>query len=274
MGHNEAAYIHTIVEALKLAYADRHHYYGDPNFVDVPMEALLSDEHAERRRKMIDAEKASPGMPEPGSPADLGVLAAGPAADYASQVQFGLASRFAIAIIAMVVVTVLWIADSQRIIVRNLVYVSLLSLSALSFLEYVGTIGPDVERRREIVADLDAVTTQFLASNPNGVVLCPRNEVSSVCMAGYAFNRARTRESLKKLPSEWLFDGRVRYLYSTRRLLKEGWNGIDTALLVDWSYQINTIKDSVVENRRVIYSKAGYEASIIPIEQSMRAPDS
>jgi hypothetical protein len=202
------------------------------------------------------------------------LLAAGPAADYASQVQFGLASRFAIAIIAMVVVTVLWIADSQRIIVRNLVYVSLLSLSALSFLEYVGTIGPDVERRREIVADLDAVTTQFLASNPNGVVLCPRNEVSSVCMAGYAFNRARTRESLKKLPSEWLFDGRVRYLYSTRRLPKEGWNGIDTALLVDWSYQINTIKDSVVENRRVIYSKAGYEASIIPIEQSMRAPDS
>jgi gamma-glutamyltranspeptidase / glutathione hydrolase len=85
MGHNEAAYIHTIVEALKLAYADRHHYYGDPNFVDVPMEALLSDEHAERRRKMIDAEKASPGMPEPGSPADLGVLAAGPAAEAARE---------------------------------------------------------------------------------------------------------------------------------------------------------------------------------------------
>ncbi len=85
MGHNEAAYIHTIVEALKLAYADRHHYYGDPNFVDVPMEALLSDEHAERRRKMIDAEKAAPGMPEPGSPADLGVLAAGPAAEAARE---------------------------------------------------------------------------------------------------------------------------------------------------------------------------------------------
>jgi gamma-glutamyltranspeptidase/glutathione hydrolase len=81
MGHNEPATIHAIVEALKLAYADRHHYYGDPNFVDVPMEALLSAEYAGRRRKMIDPDKAAPGMPEPGSPEELGVAAAGPAAE-------------------------------------------------------------------------------------------------------------------------------------------------------------------------------------------------
>ena len=81
LGHNEPAYIHTVIEALKLAYADRHHYYGDPNFVDVPMEALLSAEYTERRRKMIDASKAAPGMPAPGSPGDLGVAAAGSAAE-------------------------------------------------------------------------------------------------------------------------------------------------------------------------------------------------
>ena len=81
LGHNEPAYIHTVIEALKLAYADRHHYYGDPNFVDVPMEALLSAEYTERRRKMIDPKKAAPGMPAPGSPEELGVAAAGSAAE-------------------------------------------------------------------------------------------------------------------------------------------------------------------------------------------------
>ena len=85
LGHNQPAYIHTVVEALKLAYADRHHYYGDPNFVDVPMEALLSAEHSERRRKMIDASKAAPGMPAPGSPEELGVAAAGAAAEATRQ---------------------------------------------------------------------------------------------------------------------------------------------------------------------------------------------
>ena len=50
-GHNTPAYIHTLIEALKLGFADRHHYYGDPKFVDVPIEALLSDAYAARRRR-------------------------------------------------------------------------------------------------------------------------------------------------------------------------------------------------------------------------------
>ncbi len=36
-------YVHLVTEALKLALSDRDEYYGDPNFVDVPLEALLSD---------------------------------------------------------------------------------------------------------------------------------------------------------------------------------------------------------------------------------------
>ena len=63
LGHNTPAYIHTLIEALKLGFADRHHYYGDPKFVDVPMEALLSDAYAAERRRMIDPEKAWPEMP-------------------------------------------------------------------------------------------------------------------------------------------------------------------------------------------------------------------
>ncbi|MEO8593954.1 MAG: gamma-glutamyltransferase family protein [Candidatus Solibacter sp.] len=50
---NSANYIHTLVEALKLAYADRDTYYGDPKFNKIPTETLLSKEYAAERRKLI-----------------------------------------------------------------------------------------------------------------------------------------------------------------------------------------------------------------------------
>jgi gamma-glutamyltranspeptidase/glutathione hydrolase len=53
MKFNSSTYIHTLVEALKLAYADRDTYYGDPKFVKVPMEKLLSMDYATERRKLI-----------------------------------------------------------------------------------------------------------------------------------------------------------------------------------------------------------------------------
>jgi len=63
-----ADFIHTVTEAAKLAYADREAFYGDPNFVDVPIKTLLSSEYNAERRKLIDPELASlqllPGMVE------------------------------------------------------------------------------------------------------------------------------------------------------------------------------------------------------------------
>ncbi len=56
MGLNSAEYIHTLVEALKLAYADRDTYYGDPKFVKIPSERLLSKEYGAERRKLITHE--------------------------------------------------------------------------------------------------------------------------------------------------------------------------------------------------------------------------
>ena len=53
MGHNSAEYIHTLVEASKLAFADREGYYGDPDFDDVPLDKLLSKEYAAERRALI-----------------------------------------------------------------------------------------------------------------------------------------------------------------------------------------------------------------------------
>jgi gamma-glutamyltranspeptidase / glutathione hydrolase len=57
-GFNSAAYIHRVVEALKLAYADRDAWYGDPRFSKVPAERLLSKEYAQERRALI-TDKAS-----------------------------------------------------------------------------------------------------------------------------------------------------------------------------------------------------------------------
>ncbi len=53
---NSAEYIHTLVEALKLAYADRDTYYGDPKFVHIPEEQLLSKQYGAERRKLITAQ--------------------------------------------------------------------------------------------------------------------------------------------------------------------------------------------------------------------------
>ncbi len=59
LGHNSPEYIHLLIEAAKLAFADRERYYGDPDFVDVPLATLLSRDYAAARRKLIDPDRAS-----------------------------------------------------------------------------------------------------------------------------------------------------------------------------------------------------------------------
>ena len=59
MGHNSVEYLHTLIEAAKLAFADREQYYADPDFVDVPLGRLLSKDYADERRSLIDPDAAS-----------------------------------------------------------------------------------------------------------------------------------------------------------------------------------------------------------------------
>jgi len=59
MGQNSADYIHTAVEAIKLAMADRDTYLGDMDFIQIPYRGLLSKEYAAARRALIDPAKAS-----------------------------------------------------------------------------------------------------------------------------------------------------------------------------------------------------------------------
>jgi gamma-glutamyltranspeptidase/glutathione hydrolase len=59
MGHNSADYIHTSVEAIKLAMADREKYLGDTDFIKIPYAGLLSKEYAAERRALIDKNTAS-----------------------------------------------------------------------------------------------------------------------------------------------------------------------------------------------------------------------
>jgi gamma-glutamyltranspeptidase/glutathione hydrolase len=59
MGHNSPEYLHTVIEAVKLAFADRDQYYGDPKFSKIPEDILLSKSYAAARRKLIDPMHAS-----------------------------------------------------------------------------------------------------------------------------------------------------------------------------------------------------------------------
>ena len=59
MGYGSADYLHTVTEAMKLAYADRDTYYADPAFVQVPAEGLLSKAYAKERAAQIDPAHAS-----------------------------------------------------------------------------------------------------------------------------------------------------------------------------------------------------------------------
>jgi gamma-glutamyltranspeptidase / glutathione hydrolase len=71
MKQNSADYIHTLVEALKLAYADRDTYYGDPRFTNIPAARLLSKEYGAERRAQIGHDASldfRPGDVEPNPP--------------------------------------------------------------------------------------------------------------------------------------------------------------------------------------------------------------
>jgi len=78
LGHNSAEYIHLMVEAKKLAYADRDAYIADPDKARVPVPRLISKEYAAERRKLISRERAMPsarpGLPENGDTVYLTVV--------------------------------------------------------------------------------------------------------------------------------------------------------------------------------------------------------
>jgi gamma-glutamyltranspeptidase/glutathione hydrolase len=84
LGHNTPAYVHVVTEALKLVFADRERYYGDPRFVRVPMDVLLSPGYAAERRRLIREESAWPEMPPPGRVPGFDGSAAGAAVSHAT----------------------------------------------------------------------------------------------------------------------------------------------------------------------------------------------
>lgn len=58
-GHNSAAYLHKLIEAMRRAYADRSKYLGDPDFVDVPVAALTAQSYADDLRETISSNVAA-----------------------------------------------------------------------------------------------------------------------------------------------------------------------------------------------------------------------
>ena len=67
LGHNSAAYLHLLIEAKKLAYADIARYVGDPTAMTLPAANLLTDAYAASRRALLDPSRAAD-RPAPGKP--------------------------------------------------------------------------------------------------------------------------------------------------------------------------------------------------------------
>jgi len=68
MGRDSPRTVHTVIQAIELAMADREAYFGDPEFVEVPVEGLLSKDYAALRRTLLTPDRAFGAMPPPGSP--------------------------------------------------------------------------------------------------------------------------------------------------------------------------------------------------------------
>ena len=70
-GFGSPEHVHLFVEAKKLAFEDRARFYADPNFADVPVAGLISEDYLTERRQLIDPERAAH-APEPGNPPQTG----------------------------------------------------------------------------------------------------------------------------------------------------------------------------------------------------------
>ncbi|TAL33240.1 MAG: gamma-glutamyltransferase family protein [Spirochaetes bacterium] len=68
MGHNSLEYIHTVLQAIELCLADREAFFGDPAFVNVPVEGLLNPRYAAERRKLFTPNRAFGATPRHGDP--------------------------------------------------------------------------------------------------------------------------------------------------------------------------------------------------------------
>ena len=72
LGHNSAGYLHLLIESMKLAYADRSEYLGDPDRTTIPVAQLTSKDYLDQRRTIIRDETAIPSAEiRPGSFEDL-----------------------------------------------------------------------------------------------------------------------------------------------------------------------------------------------------------
>lgn len=81
LGHDSPEYVHLVTETLKLCLADRDAFFGDPLFVDVPIDKLLSDEYIAVRRKLLNPSAASM-QQRPGDPFQLRPLLGIPPQDH------------------------------------------------------------------------------------------------------------------------------------------------------------------------------------------------
>ena len=87
LGHNSAGYLHLLIESMKLAYADRSEYLGDPDRTAIPVAELISERYLDQRRAMIRDDVATPSAEI--RPGDLEDLESTETTHYSVADQFG-----------------------------------------------------------------------------------------------------------------------------------------------------------------------------------------
>jgi len=93
MGHNSQEYVHTVVQAIELAQADRDAYVADPAFVDVPVDVLLSADYAASRQELM-SDSAFPQLPPAGDIPGYGRVTSPAITSLGDQVPQGMLSDF------------------------------------------------------------------------------------------------------------------------------------------------------------------------------------
>ncbi|MCC6586705.1 MAG: gamma-glutamyltransferase [Bryobacterales bacterium] len=137
MGHNSAAYLHHVAEALKLCFADREKYVGDPRFIkDIPLKEMLSKEYAAKRRALIKPDQAIAQPVPAGNPR---AMSAGARPDYITRTGGIVIARGALAYPAWIdgYTTYYAAVDSER----NMVSITSTIWSDFGNCQYIPEVG-------------------------------------------------------------------------------------------------------------------------------------
>ena len=229
-GFNSAKTIHAEAEAMKLAYADRSEYLGDPDFVKVPVKGLTSQAYADELARKIDPDKATPsatikpGKPQPYESDQTTQFTVADAAGNVVSVTFTLNTNFGSGIVA----------SGTGILLNN----EMDDFSAKSGVPNAyGLVGGDANAVQAFKRPLSSMSPTLVlkdgkpwmaTGSPGGARIITTTLQTIIDMIDFGMNPAEAGSALR-IHHQWLPD---------ELRVEKGLNGDTTALLAAMGYKI------------------------------------